>query len=342
MVLTLLMRVWCPLEVVWHLGNTFLKSHKYGCKLYKLCMPIGYTLNLKLYVGAGECSPPLSIVESLTVRLMKNHLDMGVTLLADNFHTSNFLAEYLLQHKTYLCGTVRVNRKNLPKTVLKSKLKRSKIKALESDKGVKIFNWKDKRNVVTLLTVPEHDDALVDTGQVSIANEPIKKPQSVLDYTKCKRGVDLSDQMSCYYSPLKKTRKWYKKVAFKVIAGTSVVNAWVLCNQYYAPKTMPIRNFRESIVLALTRGINEEASKPEKSSLNISETLSLEHILVEAEGSKRQSHKHRKSCYEMLTASESSKMAKNKARKISTYCNACEGSPYLCILCLNMKHGAEY
>ncbi|KAF2349793.1 PiggyBac transposable element-derived protein, partial [Trinorchestia longiramus] len=93
------------------------KSHKYGSKLYKLCTPSGYTLNLELYVSAGERTPPLSAVESLTARLMKNHLDMGTTLFADNFYTSNSLAEYLLQHKTYMYGTVGVNRRNLPKTV---------------------------------------------------------------------------------------------------------------------------------------------------------------------------------------------------------------------------------
>ena len=223
--------------------------------------------------------------------------------------------------------------------MLKAKLKRGEIKAVESDKGVKIFNWKDKQNVVTLSTVPEHDDTLVDTGRVSRANELIKKTQSVLDYDKCKKGIDLSDQMPSYYLLLKKTRKWYKKVAFEVIAGTSVVNAWVLYNQYYAAKTMSIRNFRESIVLASTRGINEEVSKPGKSSLNILGTLSSEHFLVEVEGSKWQS---RKGYDKMLTAFEGSKVARNKARKISTFFNACEGSPYLCIPCFNMKHGAEY
>ena len=80
----------------------------------------------------------------------------------------------------------------------------------------------------------------------------------------------------------------------------------------------------------------------DKSFLNISGTLSSEHILVELEGSKRQSRKRCKGCYKMLTASEGSKVAKNKAGKISTHCNACEGSPYLCIPCVNMKHGAEY
>ena len=122
--------------------------------MYKLCTPSGYTLNLELCVRAGEGTPPLSIVESLIVRFIKNHLDVEVTLFADNFYTFNYLTEYLLQHKTYQCGTVRVNRKNLPKTVLKAKMKRGEIKAPERDKGVKVFNWKDKQNFVTLSTVP--------------------------------------------------------------------------------------------------------------------------------------------------------------------------------------------
>ena len=116
---------------------------------------------------------------------------------------------------------------------------------------MKIFNWKDKRNVVTLSTVPEHDVTLIDTGKVTRTGLPIKKPPSMLDYNKCKKGVDLSDQMSSYYSPLKKSRKWYRKVALEIITGTSLVNAWVVYNKYYAA-------FKESILLYYTSGIMKE------------------------------------------------------------------------------------
>lgn len=53
----------------------------------------------------------------------------------------------------------------------------------------------------------------------------IKKPKSVLDYNICKKVVNLSDQMSSYYSTLKKIRNWYKKAALEIIAGTSIVKA---------------------------------------------------------------------------------------------------------------------
>lgn len=112
---------------------------------------------------------------------------MGATLFVNNYYSSNFLGEYLLQRKTYMCGTVRVDRKNLPKTVMKAKLKRGEIKALQSKKGVKVFNWKDKRNVITLSTIPEHDATLIDTGKVTRTGVLLKKPQSVLDYNVCKK-----------------------------------------------------------------------------------------------------------------------------------------------------------
>ena len=79
--------------------------------LFKLCTPDGYTLNLELYTGVGVATPPLSSTESLVVRLLANHMDMGVTLFADNYYTSSFLGEYL-QRKTYLCGTVSQQKKS--------------------------------------------------------------------------------------------------------------------------------------------------------------------------------------------------------------------------------------
>ena len=46
---------------------------------------------------------------------------------------------------------------------MKAKLKKGEIKALENN-GIKVFNWKDKRNVITVSTTPEHDANLVEVG----------------------------------------------------------------------------------------------------------------------------------------------------------------------------------
>ena len=143
------------------------KSHKYGCKLFKLCTTDGYTLNLELYTGQSTTCPPLGCTESLVMRLIGFYLDKGRTLFADNYYTTNLLAEHLLARKTYYCGTLRCNRKNIPKDVAKVNLKKREMKGLESNTGVKVFNWKDKRTVLTLSTIPEHETKFVASGKSS-------------------------------------------------------------------------------------------------------------------------------------------------------------------------------
>ena len=68
---------------------------------------------------------------------------------------------------------------------MKAKLKKGEIQALENN-GIKVFNWKDKGNVVTVSTIPEHDVNCVEVG-----DKIIKKPKSVLDHNRTKKGVDI-------------------------------------------------------------------------------------------------------------------------------------------------------
>ena len=70
---------------------------------------------------------------------------------------------------------MHTSRKGLPKEVTKAKIKKGDIASLENGKGIKVFNWKDKRNILLLSTVPEHDDKLIATGKVSRNGEEKKK-----------------------------------------------------------------------------------------------------------------------------------------------------------------------
>lgn len=101
------------------------KAHKYGFKLYKVCTPSGYTWNFKIHSGSHEKYQGLNATESLTVELCEELLDQGATLYADNYYCSVVLAEYQLNMKTNLCGTLRSTRKNLPKEVTESKLRKN-------------------------------------------------------------------------------------------------------------------------------------------------------------------------------------------------------------------------
>jgi len=83
------------------------------------------------------------------------------------------------------------------------------------------MKWKDK-----------HDILLVYHSTETVARKKgydIFKSKLVIHYNEAKSSVDVSDQMA-YSNPLRKTIKWYKKVGFKLLLNTSVVNAWILYN----------------------------------------------------------------------------------------------------------------
>jgi len=58
-----------------------------------------------------------------------------------------------------------------------------------------------------------HDATVVRTGRKDRkTNMEIKKPYVVVQYNKFMKGVDRADQYLSYYSVLRKTVKWSKKV----------------------------------------------------------------------------------------------------------------------------------
>lgn len=185
-------------------------------------------------------------------------LGIGCIIYTDNYYTSVALAEYLLDKKTCICGTVRAGRKFLCKEVVKANLKKGEMRAIENRKGVKFYKWKDKRDVLTLSTVPEQGGGLVPSGKKNRKGEEILKPESVIEYNKAKKGVDVADQLSSYYSPLRKSRKWYRKLALKCIGDVSVTNSYILYNKYHSPKPVSLRSFTESVILSLTKNIPKE------------------------------------------------------------------------------------
>ena len=114
-----------------------------------------------------------------------------------------------------MCGTISRNRKYLSKDVIGAKQKRNEMKCLQNNKGVKVFNWKDKRNVFMISTVPEHGGFLVPSGKLS--KKYLQKPECVLTYNKAKKGVDIFNQMTSYHTALLRSLKCYRKLTFEII-----------------------------------------------------------------------------------------------------------------------------
>ena len=73
------------------------------------------------------------------------------------------LARSLLQHKTQLVGTLIANMKDIPKDVLKAKLKKGAIKSREDPNGVVVLKKKHQRDVKMLTT--KHAPVMVNVSE---------------------------------------------------------------------------------------------------------------------------------------------------------------------------------
>ncbi|GBP66763.1 PiggyBac transposable element-derived protein 4 [Eumeta japonica] len=140
-------------------------------------------------------------------------------------------------------------RKNLPKDVTNAKLKRGELSA-KSCNDITVCKWKDKRDVLVISN--KHQLQLVNVrnrnGKVSL------KPNIVADYNLGMSGIDRGDQMVSYYSCLRKTLRWHKKLALHIFE-VYLQNAHRLLRLKDRASKIRLLKFREDFVKYLT-GLN--------------------------------------------------------------------------------------
>jgi hypothetical protein len=74
----------------------------------------------------------------------------------------------------------------------------------------------DKREVLVLSTIHSGE-----TVTLTKRGKEVVKPKMVTDYNDGKASINLSAQFASYGSCLRKTVKWYRKVAVELILGTA-------------------------------------------------------------------------------------------------------------------------
>ena len=90
------------------------KPDKFGIKFWIIAEPNSkYCLNLKPYLGKDE-ERVTSLGTHVVMTLMEPYFCRGYNVTMDNFCTSVELAQKLLDKRTSLVGTVRLNRKEIP------------------------------------------------------------------------------------------------------------------------------------------------------------------------------------------------------------------------------------
>lgn len=199
-----------------------------------------------MYYSEDDEYESMATTARLPVELMRPFLNRGYVLYTDNFYTSPSLAKFLLNNETYLCGTIKNNRKSYCKAIKGVALQKGqatffegKFKTAEVDPNdenpvvdvnadvppqkllaCKFRALQDKANkkpkIVYMLT-SLHNASMVDTGKTDKDGTQIIKPAMISAYNHHMGGVDRLNQQLHSIQALRKTYKWYKKLAFRLI-----------------------------------------------------------------------------------------------------------------------------
>jgi len=123
------------------------KPVKFGVKMWIAADAVtAYCLNFEVYVGKHATTfryldRHFGLSGRVVIELTKHLHNRGHTVYTDNFFTSPALAHYLSSQGTYLCGTVRSNRKGFPKEIVKTPAEANKL-----PRGY--FEWRQSGNSV--------------------------------------------------------------------------------------------------------------------------------------------------------------------------------------------------
>lgn len=207
------------------------KPVKRGIKLFCRCdSQSGYLHQLEVYLGKlRELPTTRGVYFDVIDRLTQDVQGKYFRIYYDNLYTSIPLALYLLENKTYSTGTIRVNRKLVPKQWPSRKLNRGEHVALQ-DKihpHLTLVAWQDTKVVRVCSTAWSPDRVTHCLRRVSAVRQRVNQPLSLSMYNKYYAGVDRFDQRRAKYRVGRFSRKSWKYL-FHFYVNAAIVNAWVL------------------------------------------------------------------------------------------------------------------
>ena len=171
------------------------KCHRFGIKLFVLCdVQTDFILDFIIYTGDStkllNCDPNLGKSGAVVMTMMKPYLNKGHHLFIDNWYSSPSLAMSLYKKKTHVTGTVRSNRRGMPK--FSKKLKAGEMEQ-KYTKRMLTTKWHDRRDIHMLTTY--FDDTMGDTGKIDFTKNKVYKPASVIGYNASMGTVDKTDML---------------------------------------------------------------------------------------------------------------------------------------------------
>jgi hypothetical protein len=165
-------------------------------------------------------------VSSVVTHLVSPYYGLNHLVVMNNLFPSIPLFLELLSHSTFALGTFRPNRKGFPSDVLRD--------AKNFTRGQWTFRQYDHlvtyslmdRQLVHFLSSFHSPNQITSISRTEKNGKEITLPvpTAVRDYNSFKGGVDVLDQLHSYYSILRKSRRWWPRLAWWLI-DAAILNA---------------------------------------------------------------------------------------------------------------------
>ena len=161
----------------------------------------------------------------MVTKLLEGLENKGHIIFFDNYYSSIKLFEALTEANFGVTGTWNKGRRSFPAAIRKKNTKKGDIITFVKN-NLMIAIWHDKKPVHIMSNI--FGSNLIDFE--NRRGKQMKKPEAILEYNKCKHGVDKVDQMLAYSSFNRRCYKSWQKILF-YLHDTTINNISIL---YYA------------------------------------------------------------------------------------------------------------
>lgn len=217
------------------------KPDKYGIKIWVVAdSELHYALNSQVYLGKVGNNQEVGQGQRVVEDLSRIYYGTGRNITCDNFFTSIPLAKSLLQKNLTLVGTIRANKKELPREFLKNRRREENSSIFGFQNDITIVSYVPKKSrAVNLLSTQHHTN--------SISEREDRKPDIILMYNSTKGAVDTVDQSVHTYSCARQTRRWPNKILFNIL-DVACLNSFLLWKVSH-PDWNRNKNFKRRLFL---------------------------------------------------------------------------------------------
>ena len=233
------------------------KPTRSGIKAFTLAdSTTGYVTNILVYTGADTLQGAnqayfnLPQPARIVMYLMEPYLGKGHTVVTDRYYTSLPLALTLKANNTSFIGTVMKSRIDLPDQIRSPSLRLGNDEVLAfRHNDLLALGWRAAQKKKPLFMLSKESCAKPVQVTSVATGRTATKPMVVDKYNHSMNGVDKADQYTVYYSFIRRSHKWWRKLFFWLFEVT-LVNSYILYSTS-VPNAMSHLRFRQSIVESL-------------------------------------------------------------------------------------------